>query len=256
MSEVLAGDLAEPSPLATFAARYGAPVLLAVAVHGLALLLFLRGWSVPAEHVVVPHTEVIRATLLALEQKAPEQEKKASEAQPAPKRTVPPAAEKPIPTAPEAARPESRKETPKAAPPAPPKEVAAPQPKPAEDTRTPVDSGLDRAIDQEASRLAAQAADQATASYVGRIVAAIERNWSRPPSARNGMQAELTIGLVPTGEVVSVDVTRSSGNAAFDRSAEVAVRNAAPFEVPDDSALFEARFRRLHILFNPEDLRK
>ena len=47
----------------------------------------------------------------------------------------------------------------------------------------------------------------------------------------------------------------SSGNAAFDRSALLAVRDAAPFEVPDDPALFERSFRRLRILFRPEDLR-
>jgi colicin import membrane protein len=69
------------------------------------------------------------------------------------------------------------------------------------------------------------------------------------------MEAELLIALVPTGEVVNVTVVRSSGNAAFDRSAEVAVRQAAPFRVPDDPALFERNFRALRILFKPEDLR-
>lgn len=69
------------------------------------------------------------------------------------------------------------------------------------------------------------------------------------------MRAELLIGLVPTGEVVSVEVVASSGNSAFDRSALRAVRDAAPFEVPADPVLFEREFRNLRILFRPEDLR-
>ncbi|MDZ7825036.1 MAG: cell envelope integrity protein TolA [Gammaproteobacteria bacterium] len=111
-------------------------------------------------------------------------------------------------------------------------------------------------MDEEAARLAEERAEAATASFVAAIVGRIERNWSRPPSARNGMRAELRIGLVPTGEVVSVDIIESSGNAAFDRSAQTAVRRAAPFEVPDDPGLFERQFRSLRILFHPEDLRK
>ena len=47
---------------------------------------------------------------------------------------------------------------------------------------------------------------------------------------------------------------QSSGNEAFDRSAEQAVRKAARFDVPEDPALFEAHFRRFQMLFKPEDL--
>ena len=70
------------------------------------------------------------------------------------------------------------------------------------------------------------------------------------------MEAELLIELVPTGELVSVEVLRGSANAAFDRSALAAVRAAAPFQVPDDPTLFEREFRRLRILFRPEDLKQ
>ena len=81
--------------------------------------------------------------------------------------------------------------------------------------------------------------------------------WSRPPSARNGMEALLQIQLIPTGEVVSVSVLKSSGNAAFDRSAINAVQKAASF--PELQSLptreFEKTFRRFRLLFRPEDLR-
>src|SRR5690625_7468164 len=74
----------------------------------------------------------------------------------------------------------------------------------------------------------------AVQSYVSLIAQRIEQNWSRPPSARVGMRVELMIQLVPTGQVVDVSVVESSGNAAFDRSAEQAVTRVGRFtEVQD-----------------------
>ena len=46
----------------------------------------------------------------------------------------------------------------------------------------------------------------------------------------------------------------SSGNPAFDRSAEQAVRKVDRFDVPKESRLFEKSFRRFTLLFKPEDL--
>ena len=89
------------------------------------------------------------------------------------------------------------------------------------------------------------------------IRAAVINRWTRPPSARNGMVAALSIQLVPTGEVVGVSVLQSSGNTAFDRSAMTAVERVGRFpEVTKlDSRTFEANFRRFQLIFKPEDLR-
>ena len=67
----------------------------------------------------------------------------------------------------------------------------------------------------------------------------------------------MLIQLIPTGEVVSVTLASSSGNAAFDRSAVVAVEKAGQFPELQklDSRLFEKNFRRLRLKFKPEDLR-
>ena len=95
------------------------------------------------------------------------------------------------------------------------------------------------------------------ASYQTLIQQQIENNWSRPPSARKGMRCELLIDLVPTGKVVNVVVAKSSGNAAFDRSAEQAVKKVDQFngisEMP--SEVFEKYFRRVRLGFSPKDLR-
>jgi colicin import membrane protein len=63
------------------------------------------------------------------------------------------------------------------------------------------------------------------------------------------------VRLVPTGEIVSVDVEESSGNDAFDRSVIQAVRKSERFLVPTDSRQFERNFRSFTVLFRPEDLR-
>ena len=49
-------------------------------------------------------------------------------------------------------------------------------------------------------------------------------------------------------------ILESSGNAAFDRSAENAVRKVTRFDVPRDNRLFEKHFRSFTLLFKPEDL--
>ena len=99
--------------------------------------------------------------------------------------------------------------------------------------------------------------DKLTSSYSAYVMERIEANWNRPPSARRGMQAELIIKLVPTGQVVSVALVKSSGNKAFDRSAEQAVYKADKFDKLQklDIQIFEKSFRRLHLVFRPDDLR-
>ncbi len=116
-----------------------------------------------------------------------------------------------------------------------------------------LDENLLSSLDDEVQDLTGDA-EQATTTYENGIYRAIVSSWNRPPSARNGMQARLVVELIPTGEVATVTVVESSGNAAFDRSAEAAVRRARRFVVPEDLQLFEAKFRRFTLLFRPEDL--
>jgi len=66
------------------------------------------------------------------------------------------------------------------------------------------------------------------------------------------------VQLIPTGEVVDVQVVKSSGDDAFDRSAVTAVKKAGQFPELKNlkSAEFEKNFRRLTMPFTPEDLRQ
>jgi len=110
--------------------------------------------------------------------------------------------------------------------------------------------------DEEAELAADRERDQVE-HYVAAMSAAIISRWNRPPSARNNMQVLLSIRLVPTGDVVSVSIKRSSGNAALDRSAVLAVEKVERFAMLQGmpGALFEKHFRTIDIAFRPEDLR-
>ncbi len=121
--------------------------------------------------------------------------------------------------------------------------------------RIEMEQGLALAVMQERDSRRAVTSDEKMQAYVTQIRRDIIANWSRPPSARNGMQAVLQVFLVPTGEVVNVVVQDSSGNEAFDRSAVLAVSKAERFLVPAESRQFERFFREFTIRFRPEDLR-
>jgi colicin import membrane protein len=66
--------------------------------------------------------------------------------------------------------------------------------------------------------------------------------------------------LIPSGDVVNVSVSKSSGNDAFDQSAVAAVRRVGKFpylkELEKTPQVFERNFRRLQLNFSPEDLRQ
>ena len=124
-----------------------------------------------------------------------------------------------------------------------------------EQERIKMEDSLSLAIMDEQVGIRAVTDDEKAMAFVSQIQREIIQNWSRPPSARNGMQALLRVYLVPTGEVVNVVLEQSSGNDAFDRSALLAVRKAERFVVPNQSRQFERNFREFEVLFRPEDLR-
>lgn len=111
-------------------------------------------------------------------------------------------------------------------------------------------------IEGEIQELETNIIDDEISLYVRGIYGSVVENWSRPPSATNDMEARLLVELYPNGDLISVGIVKSSGNDAFDRSAEAAVRKAVPFELPSDSNLYTKRFRSFHLLFKPTDLLK
>ncbi|MDX1252785.1 MAG: cell envelope integrity protein TolA [Gammaproteobacteria bacterium] len=87
--------------------------------------------------------------------------------------------------------------------------------------------------------------------YTNLIKQKVDRNWLRPQNAREGLSCWLQVRLSPGGEVLVARVTQSSGDVAFDRSAEAAVYKASPLPVPQDASLFDEKFREFKFHFNP-----
>ncbi len=124
-----------------------------------------------------------------------------------------------------------------------------------EKARLAFEQDLVLALVRESNARRAITDDEKAMAFVAQIQHEIIQNWSRPPSARNGMEALLRVRLIPTGEVIDVKLEQSSGNDAFDRSAIQAVRKAHRFVVPSDALRFERYFRVFTVLFRPDDLR-
>ncbi|MEX2131152.1 MAG: cell envelope integrity protein TolA, partial [Pseudohongiellaceae bacterium] len=82
---------------------------------------------------------------------------------------------------------------------------------------------------QAASADVAQTENELVMAYTSVIHDLVQQNWSRPPSARNGMEVVIRLRMVPTGDVLDVEIVRSSGDAAFDRAAETAIYRVGQF---------------------------
>jgi colicin import membrane protein len=242
------------------------PAAATLALHGLLLLALAARWDWQPERTIEARTitpKIIEAKLVTLDQLRPEPKPKA-EPRPTPKPRSEPKVQprqqaRPTPKpAPAAQQAKPAETAPK------PEPKPEPRPEPREEQRMSAEElaaltrrELEAAVASEEEARVAVTAEEMAASYAALIQRTVIGYWSRPPSARNGMEALLAVQLVPTGEIVSVTVLRSSGNAAFDRSAVNAVEKAGSF--PELSNLptreFEKTFRRFRLLFRPEDLR-
>ena len=126
-----------------------------------------------------------------------------------------------------------------------------------------VEQALDNLLDDEEARTQAleqQATDgQAVASAVNYIKDSVRQRWVRPANARTGMVVELVIRLVPTGEVVNIEISYRDASAtdAFVASVVKAVKKVGRFDKLSQLSpvLFDANFRKFTIKFKPEDLR-
>ena len=232
------------------------PALATVFLHGLMLLMLTVNWAGTEQKVtrVAPAPNVINARLVDVSE-IQSKPKPKPKAKPRPKAKP---ATKPRPVA-------NPKPKPVVKPKPVAKPVAKPKPKPKVEPRISEQelaaiarADLSRAMAEEEEQAQATAtAGEMAASFAALIQQTVVNYWSRPPSARNGMEALLSIQLIPTGEVVSVSVIKSSGNTAFDRSAINAVEKAGSFPELQNlpSREFEKTFRRFRLLFRPEDLR-
>lgn len=225
-------------------------IALAVAVHLLlaAFLFYGVSWQTKAPEAV--EVELVRA--------APEAPPPPVAVPPAPTPEPPPPAPEPTP-APPPPKPEiAIKEKPK---PPPPKPVPAPVPR-----VDPFQELLKRETEQLTQRKQAETAAQelaqvkasqaaaarkkAIADYLGRIRAKIRGNIVLPLDIKGNPEAVFEVTQLPSGEVISVRLRKSSGNAALDAAVERAILKSSPLPKPEQSDVFD---RLLNIPYRPRE---
>lgn len=110
------------------------------------------------------------------------------------------------------------------------------------------------AIAQELSQIkAAQAAsvrDKARGDYIGKIRGKIKGNIVLPPDLKGNPEAVFDVVQLPTGEILSVKLEKSSGHAGYDTAVERAILKSSPLPLPEPRDLFS---RDLELKFRPQE---
>ena len=231
------------------------------------MLLMTYGWPQKSPEIQIRQPQVVQASLVELEEKAPvkapenkvidltaQRQREADERarQDAERKRI--AAEKKAREEAEKKRLEEEKR----------QAELEEQRRREEEQRLAQEAAEQRRIDEFNQALSAEEGYQATissqelaASVSALIRQKVGQYWNSPPSARRGMVATVRVSMVPTGRIVQVDIAESSGNSAFDLAVMQAVQKAQPFESVKtlDSATFEQNFREFSFRFDPQNLR-
>ena len=248
-------------------------VVLAVLVHALlfgVLFFGVRWQSRPPETISVELWVPPAAVAPPVER---------VEVKPEPKVELPPPPPRPEPKV-EPPRPPdiAIKDKPKPEPPKPKVEPPKPKPEPVKPKAEPLKPKADPAkprdeemqkrmreelareqhalkIDQERelikdqlAREHAAAGQKALATYVDKIRAKIKGNIIMPQDIKGNPEAIFNVVQLPTGEVLNIRLTKSSGHRGFDDAVERAILKSSPLPTPDTGELF---FRELTLKFKP-----
>ena len=235
-----------------------ASAALAVLVHVLLigfLVVGVRWQSSRPEAVVVELWD--RAPVL--EEPAPAPPKVEPPPQPKPEPKIEPKPEpkvEPKPAKPDIAVEKEKKKPPKKAPPKkePPKKEEEPL---KFDTRERMNEQLAREMEalkqpkqpSQATRAAAPP-PSLDAGYAAKLRGAIRSRIVLPQNIQGNPEAGFSIVQLPTGEVISVTLTKSSGNKLLDAAIERAILSASPLPRPDRPEQFQ---REIRITYRPLD---
>lgn len=106
---------------------------------------------------------------------------------------------------------------------------------------------------EEDQHLSVQKAQQAKGEinlYNARILQAIREQWILPEAYSGEIHCQLLISLKSDGSVLNVQLIKSSGSEAFDRSATTAVYKASPLPVPKEPDIFN-QMKEINLTVRP-----
>lgn len=97
---------------------------------------------------------------------------------------------------------------------------------------------------------AATARSRAEADWIDRIRSKIRSNVNLPPEIPGNPEAIFDVVQLPTGDVLSVKMQKSSGIAAYDDAVQRAIMKSSPLPPPPSPDLFQ---RELMLRFRPHE---
>lgn len=103
---------------------------------------------------------------------------------------------------------------------------------------------------REAAARELSARERAMGAWVSAIRNKIRGNINLPTDLAGNPEAVFDVALLPTGEVLTVRMRRSSGHKGYDAAVERAILKSSPLPKPDPASLFE---RQLELRFRPQD---
>ena len=103
---------------------------------------------------------------------------------------------------------------------------------------------------ERATQLAQAALSRAQADWIDRIRAKIRSNVILPPDIAGNPEAIFSVVQLPTGEVIDVQLKKSSGVRAYDDAVQRAILKSSPLPRPAQAELF---VRALELRFRPYD---
>ena len=117
-----------------------------------------------------------------------------------------------------------------------------------------------RRREEEAAKAAAEAARAEAASrrqkeiekFINEIRAKIRGRANVPDTVRGEPEVHVRIRVLPGGEVLDIQITKRSGNPAYDTAIERGIRSASPLPVPPPNSELFPQFRELNLNFRHE----
>ena len=109
---------------------------------------------------------------------------------------------------------------------------------------------LGQAQAELAARETASALQRGLASYMDRIRGKIKSNIVLPPGLKGNPEGIFDVTQLPTGEIINVKISKSTGSRALDEAIERAIRKSDPLPLPDQPELFK---RELKLKYKPFD---
>jgi len=106
----------------------------------------------------------------------------------------------------------------------------------------------ERKVQQQVALNTARA--KADADYIRRIQSKIRGNVVLPPDMPGNPEAVFGVVQLPTGEIIDVQLEKSSGLRAYDEAVQRAILKSSPLPRPDNADLFR---RNLTLKFRPLD---